>query len=43
MGPDGLINILTVIEEVDVPKAIAYIRANFNERTYVQLFGADLV
>ena len=40
MGPDGLINILTVVDEVEVPKAIAYIRAHFNERTYVQQFSA---
>eukprot|EP01035_Chromulina_nebulosa_P016323 gene16323-21638_t len=40
MGPDGLINILTVVEEVDIRKAIAYIRAHFDERIYVTHFDA---
>ena len=40
MGPDALINILTVVEEEDIPKAVAYIRAHFDERNYVSHFDA---
>jgi hypothetical protein len=41
MGPEGPIkNILYVVEECDIPKAIAYIRHNFDERNHVQLFNA---
>ena len=38
MGPDGLINILPIVEVDDIPKAIAYIRSKFDEGIYVLHF-----
>ena len=35
IGPEGLINILPVVEVADIPKAVAYIRAHFDEGIYV--------
>ena len=34
MEPEGLINILPVVEIVDIPKAVAYIRSKFDEGIY---------
>ena len=39
MGHDGLINILPIVEIVDIPKAIQYIRAHFAEGSYQEHFS----
>ena len=38
MGPEGLINMLTVLPPAEILKGIQYIRAHLDEGVYVQLF-----